>query len=64
MEFWNYIQRGDLMKNNPFRFIIGMKIDHYYSVEIIADNYSQRKMVKEEDIDGYIQCLHDLGYEG
>ena len=44
-------------------YYIGLKIDNYYAVHINEDGYDQTVMVKEDDIDGFIQCLEFLGYE-
>ena len=44
-------------------YYISLKIDGYYAVHVNEDGYDQTKMVKEEDIAGFIQCLEFLGYE-
>lgn len=44
-------------------FYIGMKISNYYAVYINDNEFAEKEMVEENDIDGFIQCLKFLGYE-
>ena len=44
-------------------FHIGMKLDNYYAVYISEDGYYQEKvMVKEDNLEGFIQCLEHFGF--
>lgn len=44
-------------------FYVGMKICDYYAVYINDDEYEQKEMVQENEIDGFIHCLKVLGYK-
>ncbi|MCB7108852.1 hypothetical protein LIZ85_03080 [[Eubacterium] rectale] len=44
-------------------FYVGMKICGYYAVYINDDEYEQKEMVQENEIDGFIHCLKVLGYK-
>ena len=44
------------------KFFIGHKLCDHYAVHIIEDGYEHKVMVKEENLEGFIQCLEHFGY--
>lgn len=44
------------------KYYIGLGICDYYSIHIIEDGYEQTVMVKEDDLDGFVQCLDHFGF--
>lgn len=44
------------------KYYIGMRIDDYYSIHIIEDGYEIKELVKEENLNGFLQCLELFGF--
>lgn len=44
------------------KYYIDNGICDYYVVYIVEDGYEEKVMVKEDNLDGFIQCLKHFGY--
>lgn len=60
-------QIKELIKNKAViilkqTFPIGMKICNYYAVYINIDEYPHKEMIRENNINGFVQCLKFLRY--
>ena len=47
---------------NEKKYFVGMKICDHYAVHIIENGYEEKVMVKEDDLNGFIQCLEHFGF--
>ena len=45
------------------KYYVGMMIDNYYAVYIIEGEHEQKVMVREDNLDGFIQCLEYFGFK-
>lgn len=45
------------------KYYLGMKVCDYYAVFIEEDGYTEKVMVQEDNLDGFIQCLEHLDFQ-
>jgi hypothetical protein len=45
------------------KYFIGLKIDEFYTIHIIEDEYEEKEMVHQDLINGFTMCLDYLGFE-
>lgn len=45
------------------KYFISLKIENYYVVYILENDYESKVMVEENNLDGFIQCLEYFGFQ-
>ena len=45
------------------KYFISFKIENYYVVYILENDYEHKVMVEENNLDGFIQCLEYFGFK-